>query len=180
MSKRSDRARDFDELFEKASAVVDTQRRIIHSVTPSHPDCLGPSAEDQERYQRLFSRWHRTTREMAVVVDRMKAAGLSVDENAPGGARSTDPTTSRSAALTMIPKSGTKRRAVYDAIVAAGSRGATSAEAEAASGVAGAWKRITELHDGGHIQVTGSRFDPRTGKDVQVYVAQSQTALRFR
>ena len=45
-----------------ALRVCEAQQAVFNSVTPSHKDFLGPSAEDRERYLELFSAWHAETR----------------------------------------------------------------------------------------------------------------------
>lgn len=93
------------------------------------------------------------------------------DENRPGGARSTDPSTSRRAALDAEPRTGSQRRAALDAIRSSGQRGMTYYEVEVATGVDGIWKRLSELKQGGWIEVAGQRLVEATGSEADVYVA---------
>jgi uncharacterized protein YukE len=59
-----------ERLRDAAQAVVDVHRRIIAAVTPGSPGWLGPSADDRERYNALFSQWHSTTRALRDVLAR--------------------------------------------------------------------------------------------------------------
>lgn len=93
------------------------------------------------------------------------------DEDAPGGARRSDPDTSQRAKLDAMPRTGTHRHRALLAIVQAGSRGMTYAEVEDAIGVTGIWKRLTELREGGWVLIDGERRVQRTGSDAQVYKA---------
>ena len=85
-------------------------------------------------------------------------------------ARSTDPATSHLAALKHQPRAGSQRARILDAIADAGSRGMTAAEAGRATGINGAWKRVSELAQGGHITEAGIRVDPESGANGTVYI----------
>jgi hypothetical protein len=75
------------------------------------------------------------------------------------GARTTDPGTSHRAFLKQQPRSGSRRAQVLAAYRLAGLRGLTAKEAAGMSGVPGAWKRVSELAQGGHIVETGAERD---------------------
>lgn len=100
-----------------------------------------------------------------------KDGSRAVAEDAPGGARTSDPDTSKRAAKRHVGKSGTQRHSIYMAIENAGERGMTSDEAVRATGIEGGWKRISELHDWGFIAVAGERTALRSDNMVQVYVS---------
>ena len=76
-----------------------------------------------------------------------------------GGFRSTDPSTSRKAALDNYPRSGTQRARCFAAILMAGDRGATCAEVMDATDLAhqSASTRLSELKRGGWVVVAGER-----------------------
>lgn len=83
------------------------------------------------------------------------------------GFRKGDPDTSRRGALDAFPRTGTQRAAALMAI--AHSRGLTYYEVQQATGISGIWKRISELKEGGWIEVIGQRFIPETGSEADVY-----------
>jgi hypothetical protein len=86
-------------------------------------------------------------------------------------ARNSDPSTSKLAALQNEPRrEGQKGRAVA-AIRGSGMRGLTAHEVERQTGVKGIWRRISELKQGGHIVAVGTRVDPETGADCDVFRA---------
>jgi hypothetical protein len=65
-----------EEVIAAARAVVETHAAIIHAVTPRHPDFLythgsNERAEDRERYDALFSRWHATTRALGAALAKL-------------------------------------------------------------------------------------------------------------
>lgn len=100
---------------------------------------------------------------------RLSAAVKGAGDNALPGARNSDPATSHSAAATAYPKSGQNRWKVLMEVALAGERGLTQDEVLERSGVAGAWKRISELLQGGWIGVHGTRKG-HSGTDQRVYV----------
>lgn len=93
------------------------------------------------------------------------------------GARTTDPSTSKLAALRQMPRSGSQRAVILNAIRQAGHRGMTQHEvALACPQIGGVWKRISELKQGGHVIECGSRRDPLTQTENTVYVVPSERA----
>lgn len=95
------------------------------------------------------------------------------------GFRAGDPATSRKAAVDAYPRTGSRRRKILDAAIRAGGRGITFPEADALPGVREAWKRISELVEGGWLEATErERKNPETGSDVTVYVATDASACR--
>lgn len=84
----------------------------------------------------------------------------TIGENSTGGARRSDPDTSKDAALEVFPRSGSQRRKIFDAIAAAGENGLTSEEVSESTGIAFARSsgpRISELKRGGWIEPNGTR-----------------------
>lgn len=86
-------------------------------------------------------------------------------------ARSSDPSTSKQAALAIEPKVGTGRAIALNAITSAGLHGLTAREVVYVTGRDGIWKRISELKQGGHVVVVGQRTDEDSGLKADVYVA---------
>jgi hypothetical protein len=82
-------------------------------------------------------------------------------------ARASDPKTSRVAALRLEPRAGTLRARVLDAVADYGPMSAR--EIEFATQINGAWKRISELVQGGHLLVIGEKTDDETHQVVSVY-----------
>lgn len=82
-----------------------------------------------------------------------------ITANRLGGFRSTDPSTSRKAALDNYPRSGTQRARCFAAILTAGDRGATCAEVMDATDLAhqSASTRLSELKRGGWVVASGER-----------------------
>lgn len=99
-----------------------------------------------------------------------------------GGARRSDPATSKRAAVEVAPRVGSKRRAVLETFDRRSvSLGFTASEAEHYSQVSGAWKRVSELAQGGFIRATGDvRHIPATGKQQQVYVITEKGRAAIR
>lgn len=97
------------------------------------------------------------------------------------GFRSTDPTTSRKAALAAFPRTQSQR---YKALMSIAKRtdgpwhGATWVEVEFDTGINGVWKRISELKEGQWIEVVGQRKTPTTKTEADVYVITDK-ARRF-
>jgi hypothetical protein len=91
-------------------------------------------------------------------------------------ARRSDPSTSKRAAVEHYPQAGKNRHKVLLVIERLGS--ATSDEVLVESGVAGAWKRISELAQGGWIEACGERDGTLSGKTQQAYklTAKGRTA----
>ena len=77
----------------------------------------------------------------------------AIDANAVGGARTTDPNTSKEAATQVFPRSGTQRYEIFMAILRAGERGLTAHEAcaEACVEYRSGTPRIGELKNGGWV-----------------------------
>jgi hypothetical protein len=93
------------------------------------------------------------------------------------GARRSDPETSKLAALQNEPRRGSQRAAVLDAIRDAGPAGLTAREAAWATGIEGAWKRVSELRQGGHIVKIAERADPETKALGEVYAVPVRPPL---
>ncbi len=81
-------------------------------------------------------------------------------------ARSTDPSTSKRAARENAPRAGSQREAVLNAVLLAG-HGVISDEVRHLFD--GAWKRLSELEQGGWLYTHGERVSERTGKAQRVY-----------
>lgn len=109
-----------------------------------------------------------------------------VFEPTPGGARRSDPSTSKRAALDAAPRTGSQRHAllVQYEIAGNGSRFAFGGlTAEMACGLIdkpGAWRRVSELLDGGFIEPTGKVETNRSGSEAEVYriTEKGRAALR--
>lgn len=83
------------------------------------------------------------------------------------GARSSDPDTSALAALKQQPRSGSQRARILDAVLIHGAM--TAREIGEVTGINGAWKRISELVQGEHLEVRRVVRDPKTGTEVAEY-----------
>ena len=97
-----------------------------------------------------------------------------LDEPREGGARRSDPSTSRKAARDVKPRTGTQRVKILAVIAAKGDHGATSEEAADASGVSfsrSSGPRIAELLRDGYIADTGRTRPGSLGSDQRVLVA---------
>jgi hypothetical protein len=91
-------------------------------------------------------------------------------------ARSTDPSTSKEAALRNKPRAGTQRAKLLGAIVAAGPRGMTAEEASRDTGIRlnSASTRMSELIRGGWItESAGGQRRTSGGEKAIVYIAKS-------
>lgn len=93
------------------------------------------------------------------------------------GARSSDPDTSKLAALANEPRRGTQRAKALDAFRRAYPYALTAAEVESYTGIKGVWKRISELKQGGHIVQVGTRRNPGTGQDAETFTIANAEAL---
>lgn len=95
----------------------------------------------------------------------------SPSENAVGGVRRSDPSTSTDAALANFPNSGGQRHAALEAIAARGLRGATRDELQRDTGLdlQSLSPRVSELKRGGWVEVDGERASD-TGTPMEVYV----------
>jgi hypothetical protein len=82
------------------------------------------------------------------------------------GARTTDPDTSKLAALRQRPRSGTQRARILEALEAGP---LTAREIEMRTGIRGAWKRISELKAGELIHTADVVYDPFTATEVSAY-----------
>lgn len=91
------------------------------------------------------------------------------------GARSSDPDTSRLAALRHAPRSGSQRARILDAL-RFGDYALSARQIEMVTGIKGAWKRISELKQGGHIVEAGVEHDPVTNMEVTVYALAAQAS----
>lgn len=81
------------------------------------------------------------------------------------GARTSDPDTSKLAALQHEPRKGTQRARVLAEIrVCKG--GLTARQVTQLTGIEGAWKRVSELKQGGHVVIVGQRLDLGNMADV--------------
>lgn len=104
-------------------------------------------------------------------IQKFAAGGVpGVTDDEPGGFRADDPDTSRQGAFDAMPRTGTQRLHALHAVARAGSGGMTWAEVEIASRVNNAWKRLSELKQGGWIEVVGERVVQHTGSMASVYV----------
>jgi hypothetical protein len=85
-------------------------------------------------------------------------------------ARTTDPDTSKLAALRAQPRVGSQRDRILQAVRRAGSAGLTAREVERLTGIDRAGRRVSELRQGGHITARGTRKDPVTKAEGEVFV----------
>lgn len=93
--------------------------------------------------------------------------------------RTTDPDTSRLAALQAQPRIGSQRARVLDRIRSSGIYGQTAREVEQATGIERAGRRVSELKQGGHIVATGDRReDKRTRAFGEVFVTPDRLGPR--
>jgi DNA-binding MarR family transcriptional regulator len=94
----------------------------------------------------------------------------SADQNAPGGARKTDPATSKAARLKNFPQSGTQRFKALVAITQAGTHGLTGHEVAEETGIPyrSITPRLRELQDGGWVEV--AEFTRKTDLDADAQV----------
>lgn len=87
-----------------------------------------------------------------------------------GGARTSDPDTSKQAARSVVASAANLRGAILRMMVKS-DRPMTPAEIEAAVGKCGLWRRVTELRQGLYIELTGERrVSDTTGASQRVYV----------
>lgn len=104
----------------------------------------------------------------------------TIGENSVGGARSSDPSTSKDAAVDVFPRSGSQRRRIFEAIAAAGADGLTSEEVSEITGIPFARSsgpRISELKRGGWIETHGTREGSMGAEqEVLVLTAKGQAA----
>jgi hypothetical protein len=84
-----------------------------------------------------------------------------------GGFRRSDPDTSKKAAFDVVPRAGSQRRKALEALL--DHDGLTYAGVEAITGINGVWKRLSELKQGGWIEVRGTRRILETGSEGDVY-----------
>jgi hypothetical protein len=89
-------------------------------------------------------------------------------------ARRSDPTTSKKAGAMNAPGRDSLRGRALEAIRLSGERGLTAREVQTKTGIEGIWKRISELKQGGYIRATGTRTDPGTGAESDVFVVTSR------
>lgn len=97
-----------------------------------------------------------------------------VDRRHDGGARTSDPSTSKRAAKLVAPRTGTQRWSLLSEFSRVFHNdverdGWTAEEASEAIGVPGAWRRVSELLQGGYIEPTGAERKTRSGTDAGVY-----------
>jgi hypothetical protein len=102
------------------------------------------------------------------LVDEFDVKRERPDENKRGGFRRTDPKTSKKAAFEATPRTGSQRRAALEAILARQPHGSTYEDVVRDTGNKGAWKRISELKQGGWIHPMGVR-KVSTGSLADVY-----------
>jgi hypothetical protein len=88
-----------------------------------------------------------------------KGENYTIPDPGHGGSRATDPSTSDKAYLKVKPKLGTARDRVLRAIEGRAGYGATAKELTTLTGINGAWKRVSELKQGGHIFELGTERD---------------------
>jgi hypothetical protein len=95
-------------------------------------------------------------------------------------ARASDPSTSRQASFDAYPKVGSRRWTCLQTIARAGQRGMTQSEVIATTNIQGAWKRLSELDEGGWIQPDGVERKGSAGSMQRVYVIteKGQEAIR--
>lgn len=93
------------------------------------------------------------------------------------GARSSDPDTSKLAALRQQPRSGSQRARILEALQRRSPTALSARQIENLTGIKGAWKRISELRQGGHIYEASVVRDPITGADVTLYASLSARVL---
>jgi hypothetical protein len=103
-----------------------------------------------------------------------------LEQNSLGGFRSTDPETSRKAAIDAFPRTKSQRLKALLFIARQGDKGATYAQVEAETGIHGIWKRLSELKEGGWIEVAREAVIPETGSLGSVYVATSKARQHMR
>lgn len=106
-----------------------------------------------------------------------RPAGASFEVVRAIAARTADPDTSKRAALRQAPRSGSQRGRILDALREHGPM--SSREIEEQTGIAGAWKRVSELKQGGHICELRIERDDQTGTDVTVYALADRTQTTF-
>lgn len=91
------------------------------------------------------------------------------------GARSSDPSTARRAALAMEPRLETQRGQILAAFRDVGRL--TAREACRVAGIPDGWKRVSELEQGGHLVVVGETLDPDTRMPARVFAATGEARL---
>lgn len=98
---------------------------------------------------------------------------------APVRARATDPGTSHQAAFDHFPKAGSRRHVILHALARAGDHGLTQDEVAVETGINGAWKRLSELHQGGWAARLETREGKLSGAEQHVYTitARGRAAL---
>jgi hypothetical protein len=97
----------------------------------------------------------------------------------PVRARNTDPGTSHKAAFDAFPAAKTNRGRILRSLARAGERGMTQDEVTLETGISGAWKRLSELHQGGWVVTLETRAGKLSGSDQNVYTItdRGRTAL---
>lgn len=89
-------------------------------------------------------------------------------------ARATDPGTSRRAAFDAYPAAHTRRWTILHVVARAGERGMTQSEVANATGIAGVWKRLSELDQGGWAVPSGEERKGEAGSAQRVYVVTAK------
>lgn len=103
------------------------------------------------------------------ITDASKAIKLErPDQDSLGGFRKGDPGTSAKGAVDAYPRSGSQRWKALLGVASRGSEGATYEVVAMITGVQGIWKRLSELKDGGWIEVIGQE-EVSTGSDADKY-----------
>jgi predicted ArsR family transcriptional regulator len=95
----------------------------------------------------------------------------AIAENRLGATRTTDPETSRAAAVVNLPNSGAQRRAVFEELRRAGGDGRTDYELGFALDIlrTSAGKRRKELVEQGLVEATDERRETDTGSRAIVW-----------
>jgi len=105
---------------------------------------------------------------------------MSVGENQLPGFRGTDPDTSRKGAFDAYPRTGSDRLCALDVVwVCREDGGATYEDVVQATGNKGAWKRLSELKQGGWIIAEGAR-KVSSGSQASIYYPTMKTYLMRR
>ena len=103
----------------------------------------------------------------------------SLNANAPGAARNSDPSTAKSAAVNIFPRSGSQRRRIFEAI-ASSPAGLTAEQAADQTGIdfaRSAAPRCAELKRGGWVETHGTREGSLGAEqDVLVLTEKGQAA----
>lgn len=135
-------------------------------------------------FKRL-TRGTATPRDLAVALDDLEIedgedfaivkAG-SLGEDTRGGARKTDPESSKESAEVTL--TAPAKKAAFDAFVAAHPRSLAPFEVVERTGITDAWKRVSELKGDKLIQPSGKRWNEETRRNVDTYMLTVSGLLR--